>query len=123
MDNAEYYRLPRTSDPSNLILGQDDLHYCRARVRNWYVPHYLVQLIPLHSKSLPPGFAVCLGLSISNAGSVLEWCIAFIFTFYIASFFIDLRPAVHTRHKVPGTMTEMQVESNDTRSQRQENHF
>ena len=44
------------------------------------------------------GFIACLALSISNAGSVLEWSIAFIFTLYIASFVVDLRPAAHT-HK------------------------
>jgi hypothetical protein len=60
---------------------------------------------------------------VGNAGSVLEWCIAFIFTLYIASFFIDLRPAVHTRQKIFGDVTEMQVESNDERSQRQENQL
>ncbi|QUC18930.1 uncharacterized protein UV8b_03171 [Ustilaginoidea virens] len=32
-----------------------------------------------------------------NVAAVFEWVIAFIFTFYIASFIIDLRPAVRTR--------------------------
>jgi hypothetical protein len=53
-----------------------------------------------------------------NAAGVLEWAIAFIFTFYVFSFFIDLIPAVHTKHsarKSWGTdgETEMQREAND----------
>jgi xanthine/uracil permease len=38
IDNTEYYRLPGTPDSSHLILGQVGVHYCRARVRNWYFP-------------------------------------------------------------------------------------
>jgi hypothetical protein len=50
-----------------------------------------------------------------NAAAVLEWAIAFIFTLYDASFFIDLIPAVGTRHSVRryGNQTEMQNEAND----------
>jgi len=51
-----------------------------------------------------------------NAAAVLEWAIAFIFTFYVFSFFIDLIPAVRTRHGVKGGMggeTEMEMEAND----------
>jgi len=53
-----------------------------------------------------------------NAAAVLEWAIAFIFTFYVFSFFIDLIPAVHSKHsgrKSWGDETEMQVEANDGR--------
>lgn len=32
-----------------------------------------------------------------NVGAVLEWCLAFFFTFYILTFLIDLLPAVHTK--------------------------
>jgi len=54
-----------------------------------------------------------------NAAAVLEWAVAFIFTFYVFSFFIDLLPAVHTGkhsrsrfgHGAPET--EMQAEAND----------
>jgi len=52
-----------------------------------------------------------------NAAGVLEWAIAFLFTFYVISFFIDLVPAVHTKYsgrKVWGVgETEMQQEAND----------
>jgi len=48
-----------------------------------------------------------------NAAAVLEWAVAFIFTFYLLSFVVDLFPAVHTRGQVI-TPTEMQMEANDT---------
>jgi len=63
-------------------------------------------------------FGVCNFRKIYNAAAVLEWAISFIFTFYVFSFFIDLLPAVHTKHSDRrfGTgmaETEMQVEEND----------
>jgi hypothetical protein len=33
---------------------------------------------------------------IYNAAAILEWIIAFIFSFYVFSFFVDLYPAVKT---------------------------
>jgi len=53
-----------------------------------------------------------------NAAAVLEWAIAFIFTFYVFSFFMDLLPALHTKHSKSkfgkGTQeTQMQMEEND----------
>ncbi|RPA83299.1 hypothetical protein BJ508DRAFT_413498 [Ascobolus immersus RN42] len=42
-------------------------------------------------------FGVCLYKKKQNVGAVIEWVIAFIFTFYVLSFFIDLRPSVGTR--------------------------
>jgi hypothetical protein len=42
-------------------------------------------------------FGVCTYKGIFDAGAVLEWTIAFIFSFYIFSFCIDLWPAIHTR--------------------------
>jgi hypothetical protein len=115
MDNTEYYRLPGTPNSSHVILGQAGVHYFGARVRNWYVVTTSVQLISSYSKSFPLGFAVCLGASFSNAGSVFEWLVAFIFTLYIASFYIDLHPAA-ARHKLFGDVTELQAESNGERS-------
>ncbi|OAA64518.1 fk506 suppressor [Niveomyces insectorum RCEF 264] len=35
----------------------------------------------------------------ANPAAVIEWVIAFIFSFYILSFCVDLYPAVHTRHR------------------------
>ncbi|KAI0012855.1 Frag1/DRAM/Sfk1 family-domain-containing protein [Xylariaceae sp. FL0662B] len=36
-----------------------------------------------------------------NPAAVLEWIIAFIFSFYVFSFFVDLYPAVATRNAIP----------------------
>lgn len=33
----------------------------------------------------------------NNVAAVFEWVIAFIFTFYVASFIIDLKPAIYTK--------------------------
>jgi len=61
-----------------------------------------------------------------NAAAVLEWAVSFIFTFYVISFFIDLIPAVHTKHSQPkfgngNNETEMQQEQNDNYSRSREN--
>jgi hypothetical protein len=37
-----------------------------------------------------------------NPGAVLEWIIAFIFSAYVFSFYVDLYPAAATKHQVPG---------------------
>jgi len=42
-------------------------------------------------------FGVCLYKKKQNVGAIVEWIIAFVFTFYVLSFFIDLRPSVGTR--------------------------
>jgi hypothetical protein len=49
-----------------------------------------------------------------NAAAVLEWCIAFIFTFYVFSFFVDLLPALDTKGSGFGDAeTRMEQEEND----------
>lgn len=59
-------------------------------------------------------FAACNFVKSYNAAAVLEWAIAFIFTFYVMSFFIDLIPAVHTKNRrFSNAETEMQQEMND----------
>ncbi|TAQ85873.1 hypothetical protein B7494_g5826 [Chlorociboria aeruginascens] len=51
-----------------------------------------------------------------NAAAVLEWAVAFIFTLYVFSFFVDLLPAVRTKHHRFAPQTEMQLEQNDATS-------
>jgi len=41
---------------------------------------------------------VCDRVGVLNTAAVLEWIVAFIFTFYIFSYLIDLLPFVHTKH-------------------------
>jgi len=62
--------------------------------------------------ALAVAFAVCNFRNAYNAAAVLEWAVAFVFTFYVASFFIDLLPAVHTKNYA-SKQTAMQMEAND----------
>jgi len=45
------------------------------------------------------GFVACTFTKNYNPGAVLEWIIAFIFSFYVFSFYIDLWPAVYTKDR------------------------
>ncbi|KAI9885898.1 MAG: hypothetical protein M1823_002323 [Watsoniomyces obsoletus] len=59
------------------------------------------------------GFGVCLGTDQFEVGAVLEWVIAFIFTFYILVFLIDLLPATrqkHHRHR-PTELTDAEMDA------------
>jgi hypothetical protein len=47
-------------------------------------------------------FGTCNFKKASNAAAVLEWAVAFIFSFYVFSFYVDLFPAVRTRHTGAG---------------------
>jgi hypothetical protein len=72
--------------------------------------------------ALAIGFAACNFRHAYNAAAVLEWAIAFTFTFYVFSFFIDLLPAVHTKHSkrrfdTGARETQMQMEENDQYAQ------
>lgn len=49
--------------------------------------------------SLMIGFMACLYTGRSDQAAVLEWVIAFIFTFYILVFVIDLLPATRKKHR------------------------
>jgi hypothetical protein len=55
---------------------------------------------------------VCNFKKVSNAAAVLEWAVAFIFTFYVFSFVIDLMPAVRGKDYA-SRETSMQMEQND----------
>ncbi|KAL1952915.1 hypothetical protein VTO42DRAFT_3949 [Malbranchea cinnamomea] len=59
--------------------------------------------------ALSIAFGICIRGTRKNQGAVLEWVIAYIFTFYILSFVIDLLPAVRTRRRIPQgeRLTEM----------------
>jgi len=43
-------------------------------------------------------FVACTFTGNYNPGAVLEWTIAFIFSFYVFSFYVDLYPAVKTKN-------------------------
>lgn len=43
-------------------------------------------------------FVVLTALGIYNPAAILEWVIALVFSFYVFSFYVDLYPAVYTKH-------------------------
>lgn len=53
-------------------------------------------------------FGVCSRQHIFNVAAVLEWTVAFIYCFYVLSFFIDFLPAIRTKHH-QSSETEMQM--------------
>jgi hypothetical protein len=66
-------------------------------------------------------FGSCTFKGAYNAAAVLEWTIAFIFTFYVGSFFIDLVPALWLGQskgdREGGAEQVMQMEQNDQLAQ------
>lgn len=44
-------------------------------------------------------FAACTFTKHRDAGAVIEWAIAFIFSFYVFSFCADLYPAIYTKQR------------------------
>ncbi|KAI9739751.1 MAG: hypothetical protein M1834_006471 [Cirrosporium novae-zelandiae] len=56
------------------------------------------------------GFGICtVGSHKSpNAGAVIEWVIALIFTFWVLSFLIDLLPAIRTKKHIPQGLKELE---------------
>ena len=84
------------------------IHYRQHRILR--ISFWIKLIFILIEVALAIAFAACtfLGGSVKNAAAVIEWTIAFIFTFYVMSFFIDLLPAVRTKNHVPqGEMTNV----------------
>ncbi|KAB5575444.1 Frag1/DRAM/Sfk1 family-domain-containing protein [Coniochaeta sp. 2T2.1] len=76
------------------------VHYQSHRVLR--ISFWIKLLFILVEVCLAIAFGVCNFRKASNAAAVLEWAIAFIFSFYVFSFYVDLFPAVHTRHTGAG---------------------
>jgi len=55
----------------------------------------------------------------TNVAAIFEWIVAFVFTFYILSFFVDLIPAVRGKHYA-SKQTAMEMEANDPASRQHE---
>lgn len=64
----------------------------------WIKLAFIVIEVPL---AIAFGVEDTKGGSNTNISAVLEWVVAFIFTFYVLSFVIDLLPAVRTKNHVP----------------------
>ncbi|KAL9624470.1 MAG: hypothetical protein Q9160_001433 [Pyrenula sp. 1 TL-2023] len=74
-------------------------HYRNHRVLR--VSFWLKLIFILVEVGLAIAFAATMFTTKQNAAGVLEWIIAFIFTFYILSFTVDLLPGVKTQHHTP----------------------
>ncbi|KAL2370850.1 hypothetical protein RJ035_000914 [Blastomyces gilchristii] len=64
--------------------------------------------------ALAVAFGVTGQQGMKNQAAVLEWIIAYIFTFYVLSFVVDLLPAIRTRNHIPQgkRITEMTMAQN-----------
>lgn len=62
-------------------------------------------------------FGVCSKQGVYNVAAVLEWVVAFIYCFYVLSFFIDFLPALRTKnHQSKQTEMQMAEEGGSTAS-------
>lgn len=96
------------------------IHYRQHRVLR--ISFWIKLVFIIIEVILAIAFGSCNFKKAYNAAAVLEWAIAFIFTFYVFSFFIDLIPAVRTKHGkgAMGGETEMEREANDGIAERRE---
>jgi len=86
------------------------IHYRQHRILR--ISFWIKLFFVLIEIALAIAFASCNFKGSANAAAVLEWAVAFLFTFYVLSFFVDLIPAVHAKGYSSDT-TAMQMESND----------
>ncbi|KAI5850001.1 Frag1/DRAM/Sfk1 [Tricharina praecox] len=56
--------------------------------------------------ALSVAFGVTMYRKLHDTAAILEWLIAFVFTFYVLSFFFDLRPTARTKEEVRHDMRE-----------------
>ncbi|KAF8464578.1 Frag1/DRAM/Sfk1 family-domain-containing protein [Kalaharituber pfeilii] len=70
--------------------------------------------------ALSIAFIVCLSQKRQTAGGILEWAIAFIFTFYVLTFVFDLRPKARTRNRLGREIEEGRQRRADKEADAQE---
>ncbi|KAK5630744.1 hypothetical protein RRF57_006459 [Xylaria bambusicola] len=99
-DTARYPRLhdiflflPFSSAPEFQLLARKYRQHRVLRLSFWVKLMFVIVEL-----ALAIGFGVLSKRKEWNRAAILEWVIALIFTFYVASFIIDLWPAVRTRH-------------------------
>jgi hypothetical protein len=66
-------------------------------------------------------FGVCTFKGQLNTAAIFEWAIAFIFTFYIFSFFFDLLPATYNKNCIKNA-TAIPMSQDETSAQRDRSH-
>lgn len=110
----ESVRLPQTTPTipnQELTLPSDFRQHRILRLSFWIKLTFI-----LVEGSLAVAFAVCTFRSKYNIAAVLEWAVAFIFTFYVLSFFVDLVPAVKTKGRGRGMGMETEMEREESGS-------
>lgn len=75
------------------------IHYRNHRILR--ISFWCKLIFILIEVALAIAFAATNFTNTDNVAAVLEWTIAFIFTFYVLSFLLDLLPSVRTKHHVP----------------------
>jgi hypothetical protein len=80
---VEYWRLGRTFTEHPIIK----------------ISYHFKQVIVIVEVALSIAFGVTMFRKVTNVAAVLEWLIAFVFTFYVLSFFFDLRPKARTKEQ------------------------
>jgi len=80
---VEYWRLGRTFTEHPIIK----------------ISYHFKQGIVIVEIALAIAFGVTMYKRHNNVAAILEWLIAFLFTFYVLSFFLDLRPKARTKEQ------------------------
>jgi len=75
------------------------IHYRNHRVLR--ISFWIKLMFILVEVALAIAFVSTSYTSHRNVAAVFEWIVAFVFTFYVISFIIDLMPSVRTKHHVP----------------------
>lgn len=92
------------------------IHFREHRILR--VSFWLKLTFILLEVALAVAFGVLGRVKRRNEAAIIEWTVAFVFTLYVFSFFIDLLPATKTKHNRFGhgqQETEMQIERADSR--------
>ncbi|TGZ83446.1 hypothetical protein EX30DRAFT_339622 [Ascodesmis nigricans] len=81
-----------------------------------YLSYRFKQFIVIVEVALSISFGACMYKKKHNAGAIIEWLIAFLFTFYVLSFFFDLRPRASTKGiMTPEELHELRERQRQTR--------
>jgi len=73
------------------------------------------QAIVCGEVALSVAFGVTMYRKLNDVAAILEWLVAFVFTFYVLSFFFDLRPKARTKKELRQETIEYQEASESNR--------
>jgi len=64
------------------------------------ISYHFKQAIVCVEVALSVAFGVTMYRKLNDVAAILEWLVAFVFTFYVLSFFFDLRPKARTKEEL-----------------------